>query len=105
MATRPQGVKFSKVASAAVQVMTGVGNLYSVFLSWRGVTAGNKVFLYDGVGASAKLICQVTLNEANNSGINVVLPSVGLQFVDGLYYLPSLTAGEMDCAIGYDGNG
>jgi hypothetical protein len=104
MATRPAGVKYSKQNGTAALIMAGLGNLYSIMISWRGVTAGDRVYLYDGINATGKPIMQITLNDANNT-ISVPLPSVGLQFETGLYFKPILTGGEMDATIGYDGNG
>ena len=104
MATRPAGVKYSKQNGTAALIMTGLGNLYSIMISWRGASAGDRVYLLDGVDGTGKAIMQITINDANNT-ISVPLPSVGLQFENGLYFKPVISGGEMDATIGYDGNG
>lgn len=102
MATRPQGTKYAK-GSGAATVMTGIGNLYSLFLSWRGVTAGDRFVVTDGNGGAG--IEEVIFAEANNSGLNIIMPTVGKEFANGLYVTPIVAGGEVNWSVGYDGNG
>lgn len=102
MATRPQGTKYFKI-SASTLIFTGIGNLYSLFLNWRGVTAGDRVTITDGNGGAA--IEEVILNNANSDGITVPLPAVGKEFANGIYVAIAITGGEMNVSGGYDGNG
>jgi len=93
-------VKFWKGTGAGGTVMTGLGNLYSIQISYAGVTAGNRVVILDGV----KPIYEFILAEAANSNVSPVLPSVGIQFETSLV-VSYAGAGELDISIGYDGNG
>lgn len=102
MARRPQGTRYAKITGDGGSVKTGQGILYSLFLSWRGVTAGNRVVVYDSTSASGTVIEEIILSNANSDGLTVPLPAVGKQFATGLYIKPALTGGEMDISVGYD---
>lgn len=80
--------------------MTGIGNLYSLYLSWRGVTAGDRVVIKD----NATPIMEVILNDAN-SAQTINLPAVGIEFGTSLVISPVLTGGELNITVGYAGNG
>jgi len=87
--------------------MTGVGNLYSLMVSWRGVTAGNRILIQDGINASGTIIEEIILNDANSTpaGQTIPLPAVGKEFGTGLYVnLAGITGGEVNVSIGYDAN-
>jgi hypothetical protein len=102
MATRPTGVKYWKGNSAGGTVMTGMGNLYSVFLNWTAMTDKDRVLIYDGTTA----MLEVSINNVDSDGISIDLPSVGLQFATSLRVVCVLAAGgELNITIGYDGNG
>lgn len=85
--------------------MTGVGNLYSLYLSWRGVTAGDRITIIDGINGSGAPMEEIILNNANSDGIPVPMPAVGKEFGTGLYIAIAVTGGEVDVSVGYDGNG
>jgi hypothetical protein len=106
MATRPTGTKYTNVTSTAL-VMTGLGNLYSLSANWRGATAGNRILIHDGIDATAPVIEEIIINDANSVNPAVVpLPAVGKQFSTGLYVnMGGLSGGEANVSIGYDGNG
>ena len=106
MATRPQGTKYRTV-SASTLIMTGIGNLYSVSINWRGVTAGNRILFHDGTNSSGTVIEEIILNDANSvNPLIIPLPAVGKEFGTGLYVnLGGLSGGEVNVSIGYDGNG
>lgn len=104
MASRPQGTKYKKMTGTGA-VMTGIGNLYSVFLSWRGVTAGDRVLIVDGTSPAGTVMEEIILSDANSNGITVPMPAVGKEFGTGLYVVAALTGGEFDLSLGYDGNG
>jgi hypothetical protein len=106
MATRPQGTKYKKLTASAL-VHTGIGNLYSFSASWRGVTAGNRIVIHDGVDATGPAIEEIILNDANSvNPLILPLPAVGKEFGTGLYInLGGITGGEVNVSVGYDGNG
>jgi hypothetical protein len=101
MATRPKGTRFWKGGNAGGTVMTGIGNLYSAFLSWKGVTSGDRVLILDG----ATVIEEIILQDTANNGISIPMPTVGKEFATSLVVTPVLTGGEMNISIGYDANG
>lgn len=84
--------------------MTGIGNLYSVFLSWRGVTAGDRLVIIDGTTPAGSVIEEVILSNTNSDGISIPMPEVGKQFGSGLYIQPVLSGGEMNVSLGYEPN-
>ena len=104
MPTRPQGTKYAKLTDSAL-VMTGIGNLYSAFLSWRGLTAGDRVAILDGINGSGAVIEEVIINNANGDGLAIPLPAVGKEFGTGLYVAVAKAGGEIDLSLGYDANG
>ena len=96
---RPKGTRYWKGTGTGT-VMTGIGNLYSVFLSWAGASAGNRISIMDGNTAMLELV----IANAANEGLNIILPAVGLEFATSLRVLVA-GAGEYNIAIGYEGNG
>ena len=106
MASRPQGTKY-KVVNASGVIMTGIGNLYSLSVSWRGATAGNRILIHDGISPAGTVMEEIILNDANSVNPMIVpLPSVGKEFGTGLYVnLGGLPGGEAQVSVGYDGNG
>jgi len=105
MATRPTGTKY-KAVSASALIHTGLGNLYSLSVNWRGATAGNRIVIVDGLTAAGTVIEEIIVNDANSvNPIVIPLPAVGKQFVTGLYVNLGLIAGEVNVSVGYDGNG
>lgn len=104
MATRPQGTRYAKLTDSSL-VMTGIGNLYSAFLSWRGLTAGDRVAILDGTNGSGTPIEEIIVNNANSDGLIVPMPAVGKQFSIGLYVAVAKAGGEINLSLGYDGNG
>ncbi len=85
--------------------MTGLGNLYSAFLSWRGLTAGDRIAILDGTDGTGTPIEEVIVNNANGDGITIPMPAVGKQFSKGLYVAIAKAGGEIDLSLGYDANG
>ena len=105
MASRPQGTKF-KLVGASTLIHTGIGNLYSMTVNWRGLAAGNRILIHDGLDATGTVIEEVIINDANSVNPLVVsLPAVGKQFATGLYVnLAGAPGGEKNVSVGYDGN-
>lgn len=104
MATRPQGTKYRAVSASGL-IHTGIGNLYSLSVNWRGATAGNRITIVDGLTAAGTVIEEIIVNDANSVNPLVIsLPAVGKEFKDGLYVNLGAIAGEVNVSIGYDGN-
>ena len=103
MAGRPQGVRsFTNNNAADTLIMTGTGNLYSVSLSWTGLTVGDRITLHDNTAASGTKIFEFIVPTAAGS-YSPHLPSVGLVFGTGLFYNPNVSASTVLVEIGYDG--
>lgn len=81
--------------------MTGIGNLYSLFVSWYGLTAGDRLIIKDGT----TVMMEIVFTNTGANGMSVDLPAVGLEFGTSLVVLPVITGGELNVAIGYAGNG
>lgn len=99
MPRRPTGTKYWKGSGAGGTVMTGIGNLYSITMSWAGATAGNRVLILDG----SEPIFEFIIAEAANSNESPHLPEVGIQFGTSLV-VQYAGAGEINIMIGYEPN-
>lgn len=109
MAGRPQGVKTFISATGADQLIVSgfEGSLYSIVLSWNNQTIGDRIVIYDSAtndNTKPKLFDFILPTAAGQFSPN--LPSVGKQFVNGMYLNPQLTAITSDkikIEVDYDG--
>ena len=82
--------------------MNGMGNLYSLFLNWTGVTDKDRILIYDGTTCME----EISINNADCDGLSIPMPIVGKQFATSLRVVCILASGgEVNISIGYDGNG
>lgn len=100
MARRPQGTQFKKVQTDTL-IKTGPGILYSLFISWSGAAAGNKIMVYDNTSAAGTAIEEIVFSASALSGLEVPMPTVGKQFLTGLY-IKILGAGDIVVSVGFD---
>lgn len=99
MARRPQGTQYQKI-EASTLIRTGIGVLYSVHVSWTGGNAGDRVVIYDNTSASGTAMEEIFLG-ATAGNISLSLPTVGKQFLTGLYVL-IVSGGQVTVSIGWD---
>lgn len=103
MARRPQGTKFWAGGSVSAQISSTPGQIYSICLSWRAATAGDRIRIVDGTTDGGTTIEEIIISTANVDCLNVRLPAVGKYYATGLRYVAPGDSNEVNISIGYDG--
>jgi hypothetical protein len=81
---RIQGLSETFALTGSQLIKTGHGFVFSITLSWAGGTAGNKVYLRDGLDGNAAAKVVFVLNGTNGT-ITKEWPQ-GKEFTTGIYY-------------------
>lgn len=77
--------------SASGAVKAAPGRVYSVVYNYRGVVAGDRIFIYDSLSASGTI--RLTLTASATAGSQIVRYPVGAYFGTGIYYQEETTHG------------
>lgn len=103
MARRPAGTKYWQGGSETAVITNKAGQLYSLFLNWRALTAGDRILLVDiKTGDVEKVIEEIIISTADNNGFEVPMPAVGKSF-EQLKFIAPADADELNVSVGYDG--